>query len=231
VISKKAKEEAAEEARRQKEAQEASAASSTGPTPGVSTPAESSGQPNGSVAGDAQAGEAVKEDWEDEHAAEEAVLQVLVDRLHDKGEKEVTRILKVSCSSSRIAGSDVQAIEYDKRFAGGFPRLQVNEAIRDRVLDFARQEKKMTHDGRYRCELVLVASELTTSLIDLQPAALPRPEASLHPPRPRTATSSSSACSSRTTSCSSLVSQKDAFLNVCWRTLGRATHGKMPWNG
>lgn len=37
-----------------------------------------------------------KEDWEDEAAMEQAALQILVDRLHDKGEKEVARVLKVS---------------------------------------------------------------------------------------------------------------------------------------
>ena len=34
------------------------------------------------------------EDWEDEKLAEQAALQQLVDRLHEKGEKEVSRILK-----------------------------------------------------------------------------------------------------------------------------------------
>jgi hypothetical protein len=37
-----------------------------------------------------------KEDWEDEQSTEEAALQALVDKLHDKGEKEISRILKVS---------------------------------------------------------------------------------------------------------------------------------------
>ena len=40
--------------------------------------------------------EHIKEDWEDEKAAEEVVLQALVERLHDKGEKEVARVLKAS---------------------------------------------------------------------------------------------------------------------------------------
>jgi len=38
----------------------------------------------------------VKDDWEDEKSAEEIALQSLVDRLHEKGEREVTRIVKVS---------------------------------------------------------------------------------------------------------------------------------------
>lgn len=41
----------------------------------------------------------VKEDWEDERAIEDAALQGLVDRLHEKGEKEVNRIIKVSTVS------------------------------------------------------------------------------------------------------------------------------------
>lgn len=35
-------------------------------------------------------------DWEDADFVEKQSLQQLVDRLHDKGEKEVTRIVKVS---------------------------------------------------------------------------------------------------------------------------------------
>jgi ATP-dependent RNA helicase DHX29 len=34
-------------------------------------------------------------DWEDERLDENSALQSLVDRLHDKGEKEVNRIIKV----------------------------------------------------------------------------------------------------------------------------------------
>lgn len=37
----------------------------------------------------------LKDDWEDEKLAEENVFQGLVERLHEKGEKEVVRILKV----------------------------------------------------------------------------------------------------------------------------------------
>lgn len=38
----------------------------------------------------------IKEDWEDEALAEQVALQALVDRLHEKGEKEVSRVVKVS---------------------------------------------------------------------------------------------------------------------------------------
>lgn len=44
----------------------------------------------------APAGGQVKEDWEDEAAVEQAALQQLVDRLQEKGDKEVARIIKVS---------------------------------------------------------------------------------------------------------------------------------------
>ncbi|ORY32822.1 P-loop containing nucleoside triphosphate hydrolase protein [Naematelia encephala] len=69
---------------------------------------------------------AVKEDWDDEKAIEEAALQALVDRLHEKAEKEVVRILKT--------------IEFDKRLAASFPKLEVNQNIRDRVLELALEE-------------------------------------------------------------------------------------------
>jgi ATP-dependent RNA helicase DHX29 len=36
------------------------------------------------------------QDWEDDDYVEQQSLQSLVDRLHDKGEKEVTRVVKVS---------------------------------------------------------------------------------------------------------------------------------------
>ncbi len=43
----------------------------------------------------------VKEDWEDEKVIEEAALQGLVERLQDKGEKEVARVLKVMLTPIR----------------------------------------------------------------------------------------------------------------------------------
>ncbi|KAK4689978.1 ATP-dependent RNA helicase DHX29, partial [Tremellales sp. Uapishka_1] len=63
------------------------------------------------------------EDWDDEKSIEEAHLQGIVDRLHDKGEKEVARVIK--------------AIEFDKRLALSFPKLDVNTAIRDQALALA----------------------------------------------------------------------------------------------
>ncbi|WWD17179.1 hypothetical protein CI109_101617 [Kwoniella shandongensis] len=67
-------------------------------------------------------------DWDDEEAIERAALQSLVEKLHDKGEKEVSRIVK--------------AIEYDRRLATSFPKLEINQNIRDRVLELALEEEK-----------------------------------------------------------------------------------------
>lgn len=96
VVSKKAKEEAAAEEERQRQSSaDASAAASTNATPGNATPAGGAAAPDGLTAALDRAGEPAKEDWEDEKAMEEAALQALVDRLHDKGEKEVSRVIKV----------------------------------------------------------------------------------------------------------------------------------------
>ena len=43
-------------------------------------------------------GKPPENDWEDEKVIEGAALQAMVDRLHDKGEKEVARVLKVRSS-------------------------------------------------------------------------------------------------------------------------------------
>ncbi|RXK37048.1 hypothetical protein M231_05636 [Tremella mesenterica] len=68
-----------------------------------------------------------REDWEDESLIRENFLQVLVDKLHDKGEKEVVRILKT--------------IEYDKRLSATFPSLDFNTDIRQRILELALEEE------------------------------------------------------------------------------------------
>ncbi|WVQ80786.1 hypothetical protein IAT38_002891 [Cryptococcus sp. DSM 104549] len=67
-------------------------------------------------------------DWEDDAALEKEALQALVDKLHDKGEKEVARVIK--------------AIEFDRRLAASFPKLQVDESLRDRVLELALEEER-----------------------------------------------------------------------------------------
>lgn len=65
-------------------------------TPGIPTQAislrdgaESDGPIEQQISSDA-----TKEDWEDDKSFEETALQGLVERLHDKGEKEVARVLK-----------------------------------------------------------------------------------------------------------------------------------------
>ncbi|WRT66497.1 uncharacterized protein IL334_003456 [Kwoniella shivajii] len=72
-------------------------------------------------------------DWEDEGSIERASLQSLVDRLHDKGEKEVARIIK--------------AIEYDRRLATSFPRLELAEDVREEVINRVLEEEKLMSDG------------------------------------------------------------------------------------
>ena len=85
---------------------------------------------------DDAAAEGAKEDWEDERAVEDAAMQTLVERLHEKGEKEVSRVLKVR-QMPGLAKLIKQAIEYDKRLAVSFPRLDINPDIRQRILDLA----------------------------------------------------------------------------------------------
>lgn len=87
-------------------------------------------------------GEAIKEDWEDEAFAEQTALQSLVDRLHEKGEKEVSRIVKVGPHFSYLVAQakGAQAIEYDKRLSSSFAPLRMNESIRDQVLSLALQD-------------------------------------------------------------------------------------------
>jgi len=71
--------------------------------PGTQTPARSgkdSALANGPT-GSLVASTNVKEDWEDEKVIEEAALQGLVERLQDKGEKEVARVLKVMLTPIR----------------------------------------------------------------------------------------------------------------------------------
>ncbi|KAK8864514.1 hypothetical protein IAR55_001764 [Kwoniella newhampshirensis] len=74
-------------------------------------------------------GETAQADWDDEGAIERAALQSLAEKLHEKGEKEVSRIIK--------------AIEYDRRLATSFPKLEINQNIRERVLELALEEEQV----------------------------------------------------------------------------------------
>nr|XP_019011047.1 DEAH box polypeptide 36 [Kwoniella pini CBS 10737]OCF49828.1 DEAH box polypeptide 36 [Kwoniella pini CBS 10737] len=73
-------------------------------------------------------------DWEDEEAIGKAALQSLVDKLHDKGEKEVSRIIKT--------------IEYDRRLATSFPKLELDEKVREEVLQLAASENGSIVEGQ-----------------------------------------------------------------------------------
>jgi hypothetical protein len=95
VQSKKQKEEAAALAEQQAaEAAEKALAEEAARTAATTTDSE---QPvTGSGASDDTA-----EDWEREDVADEGILQGLVDRLQEKGDKEVARIIKVRQSAQQ----------------------------------------------------------------------------------------------------------------------------------
>ncbi|KAL7421927.1 hypothetical protein Q5752_003699 [Cryptotrichosporon argae] len=99
------------------------------PEPEPEPATETVDAPAGTTQDDAtcKAAEAAKDEWDDDAAIQVAELQALVDRLHDKGEKEISRIVK--------------AIEYDKRFALSFPKLEINPRIRDAILALALEEE------------------------------------------------------------------------------------------
>ena len=100
-------------------------------------------------------GKPVENDWEDEKVIEEAALQAMVERLHDKGEKEVARVLKVRSPfeiGSEKGNANLhcsQSIEYDKRLAASFPRLEINQDIRDRVLELALEDERGANPGEF----------------------------------------------------------------------------------
>lgn len=116
-----------------------------------------------------------KEDWEDEKGAEELALQELVERLHEKGEKEVSRILKVCLKTIQSqllepALTLSQAIEFDERLASSFPKLEINQDIRDRVLQLALEEDTASDE----CESAIWR-------IDWSPDVQPRPRRASQP--------------------------------------------------
>ncbi|WVQ72381.1 hypothetical protein IAR50_001933 [Cryptococcus sp. DSM 104548] len=72
--------------------------------------------------------DANKEDWEDDEAIERNTLQGYVDKFHEKGEKEVVRVIK--------------AIEFDQRLGAAFPKVEINQSLRDQVLKTALEEEQ-----------------------------------------------------------------------------------------
>ncbi|CAK9781148.1 P-loop containing nucleoside triphosphate hydrolase protein [Cutaneotrichosporon oleaginosum] len=66
------------------------------------------------------------DDWESEQAIEDGIYQALVDRLQEKADKEVSRIVK--------------SLEQEKRWAASFPPLRINDHVRDQALQYARED-------------------------------------------------------------------------------------------
>ncbi|ODN94181.1 DEAH box polypeptide 36 [Cryptococcus wingfieldii CBS 7118] len=77
---------------------------------------------------EAESTDAKKEDWEDDDATERNALQGFVDKLHEKGEKEVVRVIK--------------AIEFDQRLGASFPKVEINQSLRDQALETALEEER-----------------------------------------------------------------------------------------
>lgn len=92
--TKKAKEEAAAAKAEKEAAVQEQEASKTAADESNASPIAVVSSSNANDAAPAPAG--AKDAWDDDHAIETAVYQALVDRLQEKGEKEVTRVIKVS---------------------------------------------------------------------------------------------------------------------------------------
>ncbi|RSH86900.1 uncharacterized protein EHS24_005178 [Apiotrichum porosum] len=122
--TKKAKEEAAAAKAEKEAAVQEQEASKTAADESNASPIAVVSSSNANDAAPAPAG--AKDAWDDDHAIETAVYQALVDRLQEKGEKEVTRVIKL--------------VEYEKRFATTFPRLEINPKVRDEALLYAVQD-------------------------------------------------------------------------------------------
>ncbi|WVN88411.1 uncharacterized protein L203_103620 [Cryptococcus depauperatus CBS 7841] len=73
-------------------------------------------------------GEEKAAEWDDDEVLEQNALQTLVDRLQEKGEKEVTRIIK--------------GIELDRRLASSFPDVMFDKNLRDEALEMALGAEK-----------------------------------------------------------------------------------------
>lgn len=76
--------------------------------------------------------------WDNDQTLEQAVLQGLVDRLQERSDKEVSRVLKVGHRHS--TSLTLKAIEFDARFAASFPRLTMDERTRSEILSYAIQD-------------------------------------------------------------------------------------------
>jgi ATP-dependent RNA helicase DHX29 len=79
------------------------------------------------------------DDWDSEQAIDDAIYQGLVDRLQEKADKEVSRVIKV-CLTPVGMDADWQSLDQEKRWADSFPRLLINDNIRDQVLQYAQKD-------------------------------------------------------------------------------------------
>lgn len=96
-------------------------------------------------------------DWEEDSKLEEGIYQGYVERLQEKGDREVTKILKVGsgwCYAQILVAvyryPALQAIEFDKRTNKGYIRLDVDPALRDEILDADREQR--TEKGKFPSE-------------------------------------------------------------------------------
>jgi hypothetical protein len=92
-----------EDAKAVKEAEAAALAEQEASSTTIAQEAPSGSAPEGSKGSNAAA------DWEDDGYVEKQALQSLVDRLNDKGDKEVTRVVKVGYDDWRPSDSSLSS--------------------------------------------------------------------------------------------------------------------------
>ncbi|KAH8086830.1 hypothetical protein HD553DRAFT_340801 [Filobasidium floriforme] len=82
--------------------------------------AKAGDQKNGTAA-DGKAAATGEDDWENEFELEEGIYQGYVERLQEKGEKEINRIIK--------------AIDFDRRMNKGYITLNLEESLQEELLE------------------------------------------------------------------------------------------------
>ncbi|KAJ9099884.1 hypothetical protein QFC21_003889 [Naganishia friedmannii] len=80
---------------------------------------------------DGQEGEGV--DWEDDSKLEEGIYQGYVERLQEKGDREVAKIMKT--------------IEFDRRTNKGYINLDIEPSLRDEILETDRARRRVKPIG------------------------------------------------------------------------------------
>ena len=106
-----------------------------------------------------------KDDWDDDAAVESQELQGYIDRLQDRGEREVVRILKVRSAINAPNPAEDQTIEYEKRLAASFPSLDINPEIRERILAMALEDEQADPSGQSARAVVVLTVQLGQSLL------------------------------------------------------------------